>query len=360
MEQNNKNIIQKIKQYVVLRYANLARNKKFIKILKFLGISISIVLGVIFWYLSIPCLIIWYLYKKDKNLSEKNKQNISIVVAIIFFVVILFLPDKKPSLIIFEPVSGISVDSEKILIKGKVSPRESELFVNGNLVNKKRKKFQYYVELKDEKNSIFLEAVNGDRKTSQIISVSRIFTEEQLLQREKEKEYLKNKKEEEIKQRIQKEIDSIKSFDGSVFRGSNSAHMLELAIFSSYASIIGQYKNYPNDSIKKLVSELEKKVSQLQVNEFPKLRKDYVDIIRKAVWEHNIDVSYGGSLNKNITFTASMFASNANIKEVHVDYLEAFSLLRFTRANYKWYKYDDEYTYFTIESEPDSKVFVVK
>lgn len=31
-------------------------------------------------------------------------------------------------------------------------------------------------------------------------------------------------------------------------------------------------------------------------------------------------------------------------------------LLRFDRANFKWYEYDDEYTYWTIESNVDSKV----
>ena len=34
--------------------------------------------------------------------------------------------------------------------------------------------------------------------------------------------------------------------------------------------------------------------------------------------------------------------------------------LRFKKVNFKWYKYDDEYTYWDIESLADSKVAVAK
>jgi hypothetical protein len=39
---------------------------------------------------------------------------------------------------------------------------------------------------------------------------------------------------------------------------------------------------------------------------------------------------------------------------------DMLKLLRFNRINFKWYKYDDEYTYWQIESLPDSKIQILK
>jgi len=95
------------------------------------------------------------------------------------------------------------------------------------------------------------------------------------------------------------------------------------------------------------------------VSEFPKLRKAYADLIAKELWENNIEASVAGSGNKTIVFTAGMFANNKNIKDAHTSLQEALELFRFTRANYKWYEYDTEYTYYEIDSFPDSKVIEI-
>lgn len=65
---------------------------------------------------------------------------------------------------------------------------------------------------------------------------------------------------------------------------------MEVVLFGAYAIIIDEYINDKNDEVKKIAKQLETKVSQLQSKEFPKMRKAYVDLVDRKMWEHNIDV----------------------------------------------------------------------
>ena len=69
------------------------------------------------------------------------------------------------------------------------------------------------------------------------------------------------------------------------------------------------------------------------------------------MWEHDCDVSISG---RTITFTAGIFAANANIKDAYQNISDALRDLRFKRCNFKWYRYADEYTYYTIDSKNDT------
>ena len=332
------------------------------KLLKVLGIGIVVIIGIVYWYIAVPIVLVWYLYKKDKRFSSKTKKIMSIGIVSVFLILgsVKLYSDRVPSLTLSEPASGISVQSERVTVKGKVSPKDSIVTVNGIPIQTDGGSFSYDARLRDENNSLAVEVSNGGKKTSQTLAVSRVFTEAELAEIEKQKEEAQLAQIEEKKKRIQKEIDSLnKPFDGSNFRGSLPVMQLELALFSAYATIVQEGKNHPDSGVKALANELERKTSQLQVNEFPKLRKAYADMIGKEMWEYNMDLAVGGTANKSITFTAGMFANNANIKQIQGTLQEALILFRFNRANYKWYKYDDEYTYFDIKSESDSKVMVI-
>jgi len=80
----------------------------------------------------------------------------------------------------------------------------------------------------------------------------------------------------------------------------------------------------------------------------PSYRKHYVKLLGNALWEHDIEVQTSNNY-KTITFIGGTFARNSNIKDFHNEAYEMLKLLGFTRAEYKWYKYDDEYTYYRIE-----------
>ncbi|HEY0010690.1 MAG TPA: hypothetical protein VGB97_02105 [Candidatus Paceibacterota bacterium] len=325
----------------------------FKKVAKYAGIGIAILLGIKFWYIAVPALAVWYLYKRDTRLSSKTRMRLSVGITAVFFMLggITLYSNRAPSLVIAEPADAAAVQSERITVAGEVSPKDSTVTVNGIPVEvDDHGHFSYDIRLKNENNPLTIEAAHGSKKSSQTLTVARIFTEE-------EKEAVRVAEVEAAKENIRREIASLnKPFDGSNFRGSVVAMQLEIALFGAYAKTVADYKQHPDPEVKALANQMEAKVGQLQVSEFPKLRKAYADLIAKEMWENDMEVSVAGSANKTIVFTAAMFASNKNIAEAHGTLQETLGLFRFTRANYKWYTYDSEYSFYKIDSPADSKV----
>lgn len=331
--------------------------KKFFKVV---GIVTLVIIGITVWYISIPVLTIWYLYKKDKRFSPKTKLIFSIIVSIIFLSLgsVSLYSKRTPSLVVASPDNGIFIQEERILVKGSVSPKKSTISINGIPVEVDgRGQFSYDFRLKNENNSLTIEAVNNGKKDTKTLSVKRTFTQEELATIKKQKEEIRLAEINKIKERIQREIDSLnKPFDSTSYRKDNLSLQLEVALFSAYAKLINQYKDNNDSRIKSLLNQFEKKVSQLQVSEFPKIRKAFASILADTMWENNITVVAGGTGNKTITFTGGIYANNKNISDSHSIIEENLKTLRFTRANYKWYKYDEEYSYFDIKSPSDDKV----
>jgi len=56
----------------------------------------------------------------------------------------------------------------------------------------------------------------------------------------------------------------------------------------------------------------------------------------------------------------AIYANNKNKKDSYNLVSEMLKALRFDRANFKWYKYDNDYTYFEIDSLSDDKVEQIK
>jgi hypothetical protein len=86
------------------------------------------------------------------------------------------------------------------------------------------------------------------------------------------------------------------------------------------------------------------------------MRKEYGNLVAKTLWEHDIDVKVYGQSYGTIEFVGALFAANKNIKDTHATLFEMLKLLRFDRANYKWYEYDSNYSYYTIESNADNEI----
>lgn len=132
--------------------------------------------------------------------------------------------------------------------------------------------------------------------------------------------------------------------------------IIVLAVYKSYYIIIKEGKESTNNDEKKLAEKLEQKVSNSQLKDFPKLRLAYNNILKEKLWENDVDVKIGGSKNTVLSLTAGYFASNKNIKTTQETLHDMLVNLRFKQVNYRWYKGEDEYTYYTIESAKDSEV----
>jgi hypothetical protein len=168
--------------------------------------------------------------------------------------------------------------------------------------------------------------------------------------------------EEKLKERLERELSSealTKGLKTDTYRGSVEALQMELVLFGMWASII-QEGEASNDENKKLASAIRKKVTAIQVAEFPKLRKAYVDIVANKLWEENITVTVQGNGNNIINFTGGLFANNKNIKQMQETINEVVKMFRFKQIRYRWFKGADEYTYYDLEVPKDIELVEFK
>lgn len=171
------------------------------------------------------------------------------------------------------------------------------------------------------------------------------------------------KKEEEIKElekfkeQLTREISSAKQYKPSPATWENVTSLqLEIILYNLWIDMIRKSENSTDEEVQKLGSQLQNQLVQIQKVNLPKLRKSYGEFLKKTLWEHDIEVKTYGTGNSTLEFTAGMFAANKNKQEFQTTINENLHLFRFKRTNYKWYKYDDSYTYYTIETPGDGEL----
>lgn len=199
------------------------------KILKVIGIILLIILGIYFWYIAIPVLIFWGIWKKN-YIKEKNKKiKYSGVIALITIGLWIFLgvmsakANKMPIINIIEPNNNITMQGESVDIKGKIDPPKAELLINNQDVALDSKgNFNYKFALLNEANVVKIQAKNGGRISEMSLSINRTFTEEEKAEIEiKKKAQLEAQKKAEEAQkkaeaeRIAKEQAEQKAWDNS-------------------------------------------------------------------------------------------------------------------------------------------------
>lgn len=131
---------------------------------------------------------------------------------------------------------------------------------------------------------------------------------------------------------------------------------IAVAIFKAYAITINEAKPNKDKEVQSLISELEKKVVKSQIKNFPKLRKAYYEFLKEKLWENDVEVGISGKNNQRLSFTASYFAANKNIKDTQETLSEMLNYLHFKQTQYRWYRGQDEFTYYDIESDNDNEI----
>lgn len=161
-----------------------------------------------------------------------------------------------------------------------------------------------------------------------------------------------------LKTKIANNIKSIDGGDDLTKNEMTSATDFQItaAIFKAYAMAVNEGKASSDKEVLKLTEELRKKVVASQQKNFPKIRKAYYEFVKNKLWENDVYVDISGSGNTVIKFTGGYFAANKNIKETQEALSEMLTLLRFKQTQYRWYKGQDEFTYYTIESNKDSEI----
>lgn len=146
--------------------------------------------------------------------------------------------------------------------------------------------------------------------------------------------------------------DDISKVDLTSLQGINIA----LSIFKIYSHLVKDGDASSDKEVLKLTNQLKSKCIASQMRYFPKIRKAYYQLTKERLWEHDIDVTIAGKNNTILKLTGGYFSANANKKETQETLHEMLSNLRFKQTQYRWYKGQDEYTYYTIESNSDNKL----
>lgn len=242
----------------------------------------------------------------------------------------------------------------------------TEVLVNGVELKKSNDLYSTEVTLDKPITTLIISAKNNKKDTTMNFTVERAESESEkqeriaLAEQERQKQADEEKAKEdqaakEIIERLEKEVASLNAFDGSEYYKSVTSLQVEVALFVAWARILEESKNNKNADVQRLSRNMEQKVRSIQLREFPKMRKAYGVLVDELLWEQNIDVKVFGSSNGTLELVGAIFASNKNIKDVQVMISDIAKMLRFDRINYRWYAYSD-YTYYTIESLPDSEV----
>lgn len=204
----------------------------------------------------------------------------------------------------------------------------------------------------DKENPLYPEA---QILLQQADSLSKMTEEEKQLAKEAEAKKAVEEEKTKQKEQLEREIKSVNDgVDFSTYRGAIDALQMELVLFGTWANIITKGENSDDPEIQKLAKQLKSKVINMQVKEFPKLRKEYANIVAKKMWENDIDVTANGTNNKNINFSGGIFAANKNKQDFQNEVHEILKMFRFNQSRYRWYKGADEYTYWTIYEGKDS------
>jgi len=121
-----------------------------------------------------------------KNIRQKYP--LFFLVGVILGPIILFvltyniaMKIKTPELTIIEPVNDSSIQVSSVLVKGKVRPIHSKVSINDIDVPTNDGYFEYNMELYDISGvrNIYIEATNKGESDSEMLTVKRIFTDEE-------------------------------------------------------------------------------------------------------------------------------------------------------------------------------------
>lgn len=164
---------------------------------------------------------------------------------------------------------------------------------------------------------------------------------------------------EEYVSQLQRELDSIGNYDARKYTDSQLSLGITLGLFSVWAQMYedGEKLDLGEDD-EKVRANFKREISKLQKRAFPILRDAYGPIMRKELWEFDASARTFGPRFTTVEFVSAVFAANRNIKEIQSSVRDTLSRLRFKQARYKWYREDNQYTYYDMDALPDEYLVI--
>ena len=159
---------------------------------------------------------------------------------------------------------------------------------------------------------------------------------------------------------LHREVASLeRGFNIAPYLDSKDNVMMGLVLFSAWATIYEEGKKYElSDEDEALRRKLRNLVLAAQQKALPRLRKAWSQALNKSLWEVDITASALGGRSETLELVGAIYAANANKRSSMKELWEALMLLRFKRIQFKWFKYEDEFTYWQVPSPTDKDLIV--
>ncbi|MCX6784162.1 MAG: hypothetical protein NT141_03835 [candidate division WWE3 bacterium] len=154
---------------------------------KFLLAVICVFLAILLIpYLTLPCLVIWWFYKKSK-ISKRTKIITTAGFGCIFALLgawmsISYSKDAEPHLQLLSPALISTVQADKVVIKGTYEPADRKIWINDTEVTASNGSFEYTYPLKMGENKVEVKAGDWKRASVSLVITREISAEEKTRQ----------------------------------------------------------------------------------------------------------------------------------------------------------------------------------
>jgi len=201
----------------------------------------------------------------------------------------------------------------------------------------------------------FYQTITKDTKdkSDEMVLVDSSFYDNTSLETKKSPEFLLNRKITKLENELKK-FDT--TFDNSQYRGSIESIYQELNLFNNWSKLIEENEGDTSEVVQKLNKKLKSKVISLQTKEFPLMRKEFCKCLDRELWKNEQDVLCLGSKNTTIRLIGGTYVLRSNILNTQNQIYSDLEFMRFKKSEYKWFEYDDSYTYYTINSLKDGEI----
>ena len=152
-------------------------------------------------------------------------------------------------------------------------------------------------------------------------------------------------------------IEGIADLKASNFTEDVLAIVMGLTLIDRYNEYYENGLSLPLDDAglakrEQYASALRRKQSEM----LPVLRDAYGPAMRAQLWEADGWAQTKGNGFRTVTIVNAIFAANSNIKDIHETLRDQLNMLRFTRAEYKWYKEARDFSYYPLEVPSDNQL----
>jgi len=160
---------------------------------------------------------------------------------------------------------------------------------------------------------------------------------------------------EDIKSIISASIASAEAGADKIKDKSNAEIILDLEALQSNYNANMQYQG-KDPSTDKLLEKQKTLISNTLKKYYPTAREKWIESVREKMWEQNIEMQLSGKRKDILIFTAGIYANNAEKAATQKQLTEMLVRYRMKETGYKWFKYDENGTYYTINSPSDDAI----